>query len=106
MTSQSYSRDLNYEDYLRLRKSATNQKSIVEYMNIGFSLTQKQIEVLKLVALGFSNVKIAQILDAKEATIKLLIYRLTKRLETILGEKVDRFYLVIIAQKLNFKEFD
>ena len=96
---------LDFETYLRKRKINTNKKLLVEYEGVKIALTQKQIEVLTYVAKGYSNIKIAKELTAKESTIKLLIYRLIKYLESVLYERIDRFYLIIIAQKFNLDDY-
>ena len=96
---------LDYDNYLSERRLALGQKILFYYNGIRIGLTQKQINVLKLVAKGFSNIKIAECIGARESSIKLLIYRLMKYLEEELGESVDRFYLVIIAQQLALDEY-
>lgn len=99
----SYQLFLDYENYIRQRKLATNQKTVVNHKGFKLSFTQKQIEVLSLVARGFSNSKIAKITFAKESTTKLLIYRLMCYLEDNLYENIDRFYLIIIAQQIEME---
>lgn len=99
--SSLFHRMLDYETYLKQRKLATNQKFILHYKNIQLALTKKQIEVLSLVAKGLSNMKIAKELNLKESTIKILIYRVVKYLEEILYERIDRYYLIIVAQGLD-----
>ena len=99
--NSAYQLMLEYKNYMRQRKFAWHQKYVFSFRDINIGLTKKQIEVLRFVGKGFSNAKIAQELSKKEATVKLLIYRLMKYLEKILYEPVDRFYLVIIAQELN-----
>ena len=99
----SYQLMLDYENYLKERKYFTNQKTIFHYKETKLALTPRQVEVLKLIAMGFSNVTIASILTTKEATIKLFVYRLMKYLEAVLYESIDRFYLVIIAQQLDLE---
>lgn len=101
--SSSYQLILDYQNYLNQKRLATNQKIAFFYNDIQLAFTPKQIEVLKLVAKGFSNAKIAKRLSAKEATTKLLIYRIMRYMEGVLFESVDRFYLVIIAQKLKLE---
>ena len=96
---------LDYDNYLTERKLAVGQKILFYYSGIKIGLTQKQINVLKLVAKGYSNMKIAQCMIVREDSIKLLIYRLMKYLEEILEESVDRFYLVVIAQQLGLDEY-
>ena len=91
---------LDYENYLRNRKLAINQKTVFIYNGAEILLTQRQIMVLQLVAQGFSNSKIARKLGVKVSAMKLLIYRLMRSLERVLCENIDRFYLVIIAQRL------
>ena len=92
---------LDYENYLRERRECLNKKLIFHYNNHKLALTHKQVEILKLVAKGFSNSRIAKTLSIKESNVKLLIYRLMKYLENTLFESVDRFHLVIIAQELD-----
>lgn len=55
---------------------------------------------MEFVAKGYSNIKIAKELGVTESSIKLFIYRLMRKLEKRLSETIDRFYLVIIAQRL------
>ncbi len=81
-----------------------NLKVRIDYRDTKISLTTKQIEVLGFIALGYSNIRIAKELLIKESTVKLLIYRLTKHLESLLRERIDRFYLIIIAQQILKKE--
>ncbi len=95
---------LEYNEYLEEKKILAGRKMICRYKDINLGLTPKQVELLKLVAKGFSNPKIAQKLKAKESTIKLSIYRLMKYLERRIYEHLDRFYLIIIAQQVIFKE--
>ena len=96
---------LDYDNYLNERKLALGQRILFYYSGIKIGLTQKQINVLKLVAKGFSNIKIAHCLYVKESAVKLLIYRLMKSLEEDLNESIDRFYLVVIAQQLGLDEY-
>ncbi len=96
---------LDYDNYLNERKLATGQRILFNYNEVKIGLTQKQINVLKLVAKGFSNIKIAHCLYVKESAVKLLIYRLMKSLEEDLNESIDRFYLVVIAQQLGLDEY-
>ncbi len=96
---------LDYDNYLNERRLAVGQRILFDYNEHKIGLTRKQIEVLKFVAKGYSNIKIAQCLGARESAIKLLIYRLMKDLEEILEESIDRFYLVVIAQRLGLDEF-
>lgn len=104
LENSGYQRVLEYENYIRQKKLATNQKIIFEYNDMYLGLTQKQINILKLVAKGLSNIKIAEELSLKDATVKLIIYRLTKYLERVLFERIDRFYLIIVAQKLQLDD--
>ena len=97
-------REIEYQNYFSYRNTLANQKIVLSYKDSNLEFTQKQIEILKLIAKGFSNAKIANHLLKKEATVKLLVYRLMKYLENVLNEKVDRFYLVIIAQELILKQ--
>lgn len=97
----SYPLVLDYENCLRERRLTANEKIIFDYKDTEIGFTQKQIEVLRLIAKGFSNIKIAKILRMKEAAIKLSVYRLMKYLEVTLEEKIDRYSLIIIAQELD-----
>lgn len=94
---------MEFENYSQQRKLKLNKKILFDYRDKKLAFTSKQINVLKLVAKGYSNAKIAETLSAREAAVKLLIYRLIKYMEGILKEGVDRFSLVIIAQQLNFE---
>ena len=96
---------IDYDNYLSEKRLTSNQRILFNYNECKIGLTPKQIKVLKLVAKGFSNLKIAQCLGAKESSVKILIYRLMKFLEKMLNESVDRFYLVIIAQQLGLDEY-
>ena len=100
----SYQLMLDYANYIKQRKLATNQKILFDYRGVKLAFTPKQLTVLNLVAKGFSNCKIAQLLLMKESTVKLLIYRLMKYMEAVLYDKIDRFYIVIIAQQLGLKD--
>ncbi|MBI3590552.1 MAG: response regulator transcription factor [Candidatus Melainabacteria bacterium] len=100
LTKSSDELMLDYENYLINRKLATNQKTVFIYDGARVLLTPRQIMVLELVASGFSNSKIARKLGVKVSAMKLLIYRLMRSLERALGENIDRFYLIIIAQRL------
>lgn len=95
-----YQRTLEYTNYIKQRKFLTNQKIVLKYDNLTLALTEKQAVVLGLVAKGLSNIKIAHELVLKETAVKLIVYRLMKYLESTLFENIDRFYLVIVAQKL------
>lgn len=103
--SSPFELKLDYDTYLNEKKLASGQRILFDYGENKIALTQKQINVLKLVAKGFSNTKIAQYLSVKEQAVKLLIYRLMKYLEEVLYEKVDRFYLIVIAQQLGLEEY-
>lgn len=96
----SYQLMINYHNYIKQKQLNFGDKIMFKYKDLRFSLTPNQAEVLRLVAKGFSNMKIAKKLSKKEVTIKLFIYRLMKYLEDVLYESVDRFHLVIIAQGL------
>ncbi len=87
-----------------LRQFNINRKYIYCYNGNQLRLTIKQIEILRLVAQGYSNSKIARRLIMKESTLKITIYRLIKYLECVLLEKIDRFYLIIIAQRLGVEQ--
>ena len=93
---------LDYEEYLRQRKFLLYQKRLFDFKGNRIALTEKQINILKLVAKGFSNTKIAGELSRKESTVKLSVHRIMKYLELVLDENVDRFYLIIIAQQIGF----
>ena len=95
----------DYDNYLNERRLAAGQRILFYYDGVKIGLTQKQINVLKLVAKGFSNIKIAQCLSVKETAVKLLVYRLIKYLEEMLSESVDRFYLIVIAQQLDLDAY-
>lgn len=94
---------IEYRNYLD-EKRHLQGKMVCNYNGIKVGFTPKQAEILKLVAQGFSNIKIAKKLEARESTIKLSIYRLMKYLEHRLYENIDRFYLIIIAQQFDFEE--
>lgn len=96
----SYQLMINYHNYIKQKQLNFGDKIMFRYKDLRFSLTPNQAEVLRLVAKGFSNMKIAKKLSKKEVTIKLFIYRLMKYLGDVLYESVDRFHLVIIAQGL------
>lgn len=91
---------LEYQNYIKEKKLAKEQKILFTYRGTKIAFTKKQTIVMKLVAQGLSNMKIAEALMIREPAVKLLIYRLMRYLESILYENIDRFYLVIIAQKL------
>lgn len=91
----------HFEKYIKLKKLNLNQKILINYKGTRIGFTERQIKVLKLIAKGLSNIKIAEKLQAKESAIKLLVYRLMKYLEEMFYERVDRYYLIIIAQELN-----
>lgn len=99
---------LEYESYIKTRDSIINQKFPISYSSYNFRFTPKQMKVLELIASGYSNGKIAKNLSMKESTLKLIIYRLMKYLESIRRESIDRFYLIIIAQEivLEYKKID
>ncbi len=99
----SYSLMLEYKNYIARKQQSANLKSTFEYKESKLSFTYKQIEILKLVAKGFSNLKITKKLLLKESTVKLNIYRVMRYIERVLLEKVDRFYLIIIAQNLDLE---
>ena len=104
--SSPYQMMLDYRNYLRqkkLNKLSKKEKNICQYKELKLAFTPKQIEVLRLIAEGFSNAKIAQKLGTKENTVKLLIYRLMKSMEGHLHESIDRFSLIIIAQQLELE---
>ena len=61
---------------------------------------------MEFVARGYSNIKIAKELGVTESSIKLFVYRLMRKLEKRLSETVDRFYLIIIAQRVGLIKDD
>ncbi len=79
-----------------------NRKILYIYKGKYLAFTAKQIDVLHLVSLGYSNAKIAKRLFMKESTVKLITYRIMRYIERSFKEKVDRFSLIVIAQKLGF----
>lgn len=101
-TNLPYALVLEYENYIKQRRLLTGQKIEVKYKDQNLAFTKKQIEILKLIAKGLSNPKIAKGLGVKETAIKLLTYRIMKYLENVLKQKLDRFYLIVIAQQINF----
>lgn len=86
-------------------KLIVNKREIFFFREMELSLTQKQLEVLKLIAQGHSNAKVAKIMQSKESAIKISIYRIMKYLEHKLNSKIDRFYLVVLAQKILIENF-
>lgn len=100
----SYELILDYENYLQEKKLLASRKIVFDYKDTKLGFTEKQIEVLKLIAKGFSNIKIAKKLKIRESAVKLLVYRLMKYLETILSESIDRYSLIIIAQELDLDQ--
>ena len=103
--SSPFEIDLDYDNYLNIKRLNANKRILFDYDGCKVGLTQKQIKVLKLVARGFSNAKIAKYLGVKEASIKLLLYRLIKSMEEEIYESIDRFYLIVIAQQLGLDEY-
>ena len=93
-----------YGGYVKRKKLFVNRRNVFNYKGVHLYFTQKQINVLRLIAKGFSNSKIAKSLGMRDSAVKLLVYRLMKYLEGVLYENVDRFYLVIIAQQLGFTD--
>ena len=89
------------KDTHRYKRPPKSEKIILNYKETKMEFTKRQLEVMELVAKGFSNTKISHILKTNESTIKLLIYRIKKYIECITLERIDRFYLVIIAQELS-----
>ena len=98
---QPHPEEVEYESYLNSKKPFSYQKKLLGLNGYDVFLTQKQIDILKFVAKGFSNGRIAKELRKKESAIKLSIYRTMKYLEIILDKNVDRFSLIIIAQELD-----
>ena len=84
----------------KVLKLGVNKRYLIKYREVDLLFTLKQIEVLSLIAKGFSNSKIAKKFKTRESTIKLMVYRLMRYLEDALGEKIDRFYLVILTQEI------
>ena len=77
-----------------------NRKILYIYKGKYLAFTAKQIDILHLVSLGYSNMKIARKLSMKEPTVKLITYRIMRYVERTFKEKVDRFSLIVIAQRL------
>ncbi len=102
-SSSPFEFKLDYANYVSEKRFTSGRRVLFDYNQNKIALTQKQINVMKLVAKGYSNRKIAECLPAKESAVKLLTYRLMKDLEEELCEKIDRFYLVVIAQKLKLE---
>lgn len=100
--SSPYEKLLDYNNYIEEKRASKHHKIPVDYNNVQVRFTSRQIEILKLVAQGLSNTRIAKKLNCRETAVKLVIYRITKNLEEILYEDIDRYYLVIIAQKFKF----
>ena len=100
--SSPYEKLLDYNNYIEQKRASKHHKIPVDYNNVQVRLTSRQIKVLKLVAEGLSNTRIAKKLNCRETAVKLVIYRIMKNLEEILYEDIDRYYLVIIAQKFKF----
>lgn len=98
--TSSYQLMLDYETYLETKNITSKQKSVLFYKGIKLAFTARQLELLKLISKGYSNRKIARMLSTKIVATKLATYRLMKYIEHKLGENVDRYYLVIIAQGL------
>ena len=94
-------READFDPSLNSNKSIKYQRKIFYHKGNNITLTEKQINLLRLVAKGFSNIKIARELNKKESAIKLSIHRIMKYLEVILNENIDRFYLIIVAQELD-----
>jgi len=93
----------DYESYLKHKRLWANRKYLLKYRHFRIALTQRQIIVLKLVARGFANSKIAQLLRVNEPAVKLSVHRLIKYFERVLEEKIDRFMFTVIAQQVDFK---
>lgn len=105
LANSSYELLLDYKNYMKQKKLLTSRKQVFKFKGINVAFTQKQLQILKLVALGFSNARIAKKLQARESAVKLLLYRLIRSLESVLYEEVDRFYLIIIAQNLGLGNY-
>ena len=100
--SSPYEKLLDYNNYVEQKKASKHSKVPVNYNSVQVRFTSRQIEILKLVAQGLSNTRIAKKLECKETAVKLIVYRIMKNLEDILYEDIDRYYLVIIAQQFKF----
>ncbi len=100
--SSPYEKLLAYNTYVKKKKANKCNKLPADYNNIKLSLTSRQIQVLKLVALGLSNCRIAKRLNCTESAVKLVIHRSVKYLERVICEDIDRFSLIIIAQQILF----
>lgn len=94
-----YLLNLDFETFSNHKRLLRN-KVIFNYKGINLGFSEKQALVLRLIANGFSNSKIACELNIKESTVKILVYRVMRYMEAILLEDIDRFSLVIIAQGL------
>ena len=97
--SSPYEKLLDYNNYVEQKKASKHHKVPVNYNSVQVRFTSRQIEILKLVAQGLSNTRIAKKLECKETAVKLIVYRIMKNLEDILYEDIDRYYLVILAQQ-------
>ncbi|GEM_PF-2164022 len=100
--SSPYEKLLDYNNYIEQKRASKHHKIPVDYNNVQVRFTLRQIEILRLVAQGLSNARIAKKLDCKETAVKLVVYRIMKNLEEILYEDIDRYYLVVIAQQFKF----
>lgn len=86
-------------------KKTIRHKICFVYNSTTLAFTQRQFYVLDLIAKGYSNSRIAIERSVREEAVKIFVHRLIKKLEESLHEKVDRFSLVILAQKLK-AEYD
>jgi DNA-binding CsgD family transcriptional regulator len=98
--SNSLVLDPREEDSEKVIKLSINKRYLIKYRKADLLFTLKQMEVISLISKGFSNLKIAKQIGIRESTIKLMVYRLMRYLEDALGEKVDRFYLIILSQEV------
>ncbi len=86
--------------------SYVSKKRTLSYNGTKVDFTKRQIAIMGFVARGYSNIKIAKELGVTESSIKLFVYRLMRKLEKRLSETVDRFYLIIIAQRIGLIKSD
>ncbi len=81
-------------------KPGINKRFLVKYKDLDLLLTFRQMEIISLISMGYSNLKIAKKTKVRESAVKLMIYRLVKYLDRILEEKIDRFYLIVLSQEI------
>lgn len=91
---------IDYDNYIKKKRFATNKKSLFKFKDEYVAVTRKQIEILNLIAKGFSNSKIAKELNKSDNSVKLSVYRLIEYFERTLNIKLDRYLIIIVAQNL------